>query len=293
MKVHIIGSGCPDARAERYGSAFLLDIGTDSLLIDCGPATTYKMARMGLAATQVGHVFLTHHHFDHNADLPCFVLTRWDQSKGTEPPLQLYGPPLTRRFADLLFGEEGAFGPDLKSRVEHPASHECHRQRGGVMPRPGLSLDAHDVGAGKVAEAKNWSATATQVHHVEPTLVSLAYRFETAEGSVVFAGDCADCDALRQLARGVDTLVIACTHFGAPPASPAIVDVITGTPEVSEIANETGARRVILTHASPSYAVPGVRERAVADTARSYGGAILFPSELDTIDIGGKGNAER
>ena len=122
MQLHIIGTGCPDARAERYGSAFLLDVGPGSVLVDCGPATTYKMARMGLEATQVGHVFLTHHHFDHNADLPCFVLTRWDQSRGTEPPLQLYGPPPTRRFAELLFGEEGAFGPDLKSRVEHPAS---------------------------------------------------------------------------------------------------------------------------------------------------------------------------
>jgi len=201
MKVHIIGSGCPDARPDRYGSAFVLDIGDDSLLIDCGPATTYKMARMGLAATQVGHVFLTHHHFDHNTDLPCFVLTRWDQCKGTEPPLQLYGPPPTQRFADLLFGEEGAFAPDLKSRVEHPASHWCHRGRGGVMPRPGLSLEAHDIGAGKVAESEDWSATAARVHHVEPGLISLAYRFETAEGSVVFTGTAATARTYGNLRR--------------------------------------------------------------------------------------------
>ena len=32
MKVHVIGSGCPDARPDRYGSAFVLEIGDDSLL---------------------------------------------------------------------------------------------------------------------------------------------------------------------------------------------------------------------------------------------------------------------
>ena len=283
MRVHIVGSGCPDARPDRYGSAFVLDTGADSLLIDCGPATTYKMARMGLTPTQIGHVFLTHHHFDHSADLPCFVLTQWDQRKGSEPALQLYGPPPTERFADLLFGEDGAFGPDLKSRVKHPARHECHRMRGGVMPRPGLRLEAHDVGAGKVAESGGWSVTAAQVHHVEPGLISLAYRFETSEGSVVFAGDCGDCEELRELAQGVDTLVVACTHLGT--LSEDITGVITGTPEVSSIVSEAGVSRVILTHASPNFASPGMKERAVAEIARSYDGAIHFPDELISVDI--------
>jgi len=87
--------------------------------------------------------------------------------------------------------------------------------------------------------------------------------------------------------------VITCTHFGTPKMSPTIVDVITGTPEVSDIAREAGARRVILTHASPNFAAPGVKERAIAEIARSYDGAILFPDELVTVDIATKGEAER
>ena len=76
MRLHILGSGCPQPTPERYGSAFVLEVGAGSVMVDCGPATTYKMARMALMPGQIVHLFLTHHHSDHNADLPCFALTR-------------------------------------------------------------------------------------------------------------------------------------------------------------------------------------------------------------------------
>jgi hypothetical protein len=38
------------------------------------------------------------------------------------------------------------------------------------------------------------------------------------------------------------------------------------------------------THMSPGSANPGSKERAIAEVARSYGGAILCPDELSTID---------
>ena len=285
MRLHVVGSGCPQPTPERYGSAFILEVGVDFVMVDCGPATTFKMAQMGIASTQVGRVFLTHHHFDHNADLPCFALTRWDQSTGAEPPLKIYGPPPTRNFVERLLGKEGAFFDDWNSRIEHPTSQQIHKQRGGGLPRPAPAIETEDVGPGKVAESDLWAATAARVHHVEPWLESLAYRFETDEGSVLFAGDCGDCAELRQIARGVDTLVIACTHFGPSETNAAIVDVITGTPEVAEIAQESGARRVVLTHASPNFSRPQTKERAIAEVARASSGDVLFPEELTTVDL--------
>jgi len=284
MRLHIVGSGCPDARPDRYGSAFVLAVDEQAVLVDCGPATTYKMARMGLAPRRVQHLFLTHHHFDHNADLACFVLTRWDQSKGTEPPLELYGPPPTEAFVDALVGAHGAFAVDWKSRVEHPASLACHRLRGGVLPRPLPAIQARDVSSGMVVRTGSWTATAALVHHVEPTMASVAYRFDTEHGSIVFAGDCGDCEGLRAIAKGAGTLVVACTHFG-PPVDPAIADVITGTPQVADILRECKPRRVILTHMSPDFAKPGVKERAIAELARGYSGSIFCPDELTTVDL--------
>lgn len=59
-EIHIIGAGTPTPRPERFGTSWTIAIGRDRLLFDCGPATTYKMTRMGLAATDVTHLFFTH-----------------------------------------------------------------------------------------------------------------------------------------------------------------------------------------------------------------------------------------
>jgi ribonuclease Z len=236
---------------------------------------------------QIADVFFTHHHFDHNADFPCFALTRWDLSQGTEPPLRVYGPPPTRTFVERLFGENGAFADDLESRIRHPASQEVHRRRGGVLPRPGLAIEVEDIEPGKVAETDAWVATAERVHHVEPWLESLVYRFDTEDGSILFAGDCGDCEELRRMASGVGTLVIACALLGRREADAALHDVITGSSDVADIARESGAQRVILSHASPGITRPGARESAIAEVAQACSAAVLFPEELTTIDVMG------
>jgi hypothetical protein len=75
LRLHVVGNGCPDPTPEHYGSSFILEVGADYVMVDCGPATTYKMVRMGIPPRKVGHLFFTHHHFDHNVDFPCFALT--------------------------------------------------------------------------------------------------------------------------------------------------------------------------------------------------------------------------
>jgi len=101
----------------------------------------------------------------------------------------------------------------------------------------------------------------------------------------LFAGDCGDCKGLRELAQGVGTLVIACTYFSRPEGNGALGSVITGTSQVAEIAQESGAQRVVLTHVSPNFSRPGVKERAIAEVARTYNGSIFFPEELTTVDL--------
>ncbi|MCG3148211.1 MAG: hypothetical protein PCFJNLEI_01654 [Verrucomicrobiae bacterium] len=40
MKLHIVDSGNPDPLPERFGSAFLIEIGAELILVACGPATS-------------------------------------------------------------------------------------------------------------------------------------------------------------------------------------------------------------------------------------------------------------
>jgi len=288
LRLHLLGCGYPPPSGSgdqtRHGSAFLLEVGPEFLMVDCGPATTYKMARMGISTKKVDHVFLTHHHFDHNVDLPCFALARWDLCKGTESPLNVYGPPPTRSFVEQLFGEKGAFFPDWNSRVTHPVSIKIFQHRGGVPPRPAPAFEARDVGPGTVEKTAAWTVTAARVHHVEPTLMSLAYRCDTDRGSIVFAGDCGDCPELRGLAQGADTLVAPCVLVGSAQSPSYLDGIIMGTDEVREIAKAAGVRRVVLTH-NGSANSPEKRKPFIEAVGEVFSGEVLFPDELTTIDL--------
>src|SRR5215471_4638854 len=102
MRVTLLGAGVPTPTAARFGSAYLLDVAGNTVLVDCGPATTHKLAKAGRGIPAISLLLFTHHHFDHNADYPCFVLTRWDQDV-EQTPLRVYGPPPTQAITRALF----------------------------------------------------------------------------------------------------------------------------------------------------------------------------------------------
>ena len=294
LNLHLVGCGyaspAGSGDATRQGSAFLLEVGPEFIMVDCGPGTTYKMARMGISTKAVNHVFLTHHHSDHNVDIPCFVLIRWNLCNGKEPPLHVYGPPPTRLFIEQLFGENGAFFPDWNARANHPVSVGGFVRKGGVPPRPAPAFEIREVeelGAVTIEETPSWTATAARVHHVDPWLKSLAYRFHTDQGDVVFTGDCGDCPQIRELAKGADTLVIACAGGvgSAKSKSPGgMAGVATATDEIREIAKAAGVRRVVITHNGGANS-PEKRKPFIEAVSEVFSGEVLFPDELTTIDL--------
>ena len=134
--LYFVGCGTPTPTKTRFGTCYVLQLGDEFLMFDCGPAATHKLVKMGLFPTQIDYLFFSHHHFDHNADYPCFLLCRWDQSVGRENMLQVWGPPPTEWITDQLIGPQGAFNHDWRARVGHPGSQEIFVKRGGTLPRP-------------------------------------------------------------------------------------------------------------------------------------------------------------
>lgn len=96
-KIHIVGAGTPTPTPSRFGICYVLQLDEDLLMFDCGPAATHKLVKLGLFPTQIEYLFFTHHHFDHNADYPCFLLSRWDQSVGKEAVLKVREPLFLRK----------------------------------------------------------------------------------------------------------------------------------------------------------------------------------------------------
>jgi ribonuclease Z len=199
--LYLLGAGTPTPTISRFGTSYVLQLGEEYLMIDCGPASTYNLVKAGLFPTQIDYLFITHHHFDHNADLPCLLLCRWDQSTDEDNELRIWGPQPTEQIVDQLVGPDGAFSHDWKARVSAPLSQAVHANRGGSLPRPKPSFEVVDLGAGQVVEESSFTVTTAHACHVAPWLDSLAYRVRTEDGSIVFAGDTEPCQSVADLAR--------------------------------------------------------------------------------------------
>lgn len=278
--LYLLGTGTPTPTKLRFGTSYVLQLGRDYLMFDCGPATTHKLVKIGLFPTQIDTLFFTHHHFDHNSDYPCFLLCRWDQSIGKEHRLRIWGPPPTKWITERLIGRDGAFSHDWKARMEAPASQSVYVNRGGLLPRPEPSLDVNDVGPGKVMEYNRWIVTATRAHHVEPWLESLAYRVDSDEGSIMFAGDTKPCESVSELSYGADVLVANCWDHQETMDMNGEAPGQTGTLDAAKMAQEAGVKKLILTHTGPHLSEPSSREKGIRDIARIYQGEIIFGEEL-------------
>lgn len=283
--LYILGSGTPTPTSTRFGTASVLKLGDDHLLFDCGPATTHKLVKAGLEPTWINHLFLTHHHFDHNVDLPCFLLCRWDQSIGKEAVLKVFGPEPTRAIVDKLVGPAGAFADDWKARTGHKLSQSVHANRGGRLPRPEPMLDVRDVEPGETCKTERWRVSACQVRHVEPFLRTFAYRVDTDQGSIVFAGDTGPCAGLVAFASGTDVFVANCwDHQETMDANGEDLGQ-TGTLDAAKFARDTGAGTLVLAHSGAALCAPGSRERAIGDIAGVYDGRVIFGSEGMVLDL--------
>jgi len=277
--LYLLGTGTPTPTKSRFGTAYVLQLGSDFLLFDCGPAATYKLVMAGLRPTLIDYLFLTHHHFDHNADLPCFLLCRWDQSTGKENVLSIFGPPPTEEIVAKLIGEDGAFASDWKARTGAEVSRKVHLNRGGSLPRPEPIFNVRDAGPGEIVSHNGWKVSSVTVPHVEPWLQSLAYRVDTEDGSIVFAGDTGPCEQLSLFAKGAGVFVANCWDHQEIMSANGEAPGQTGTIDAAEFASDSGAATLILTHTGPAMCMPGSREKAIGDIAAVYKGKIIFGEE--------------
>lgn len=284
-RVHILGAGTPTPTPERFGSAYVVDTGDDLVMFDCGPAATHKLVKSGLFPTDIDHLFFTHHHFDHDADYPCFLLCRWDQSIGEENVLQVRGPHLTRALTEGLIGQDGVFAHDWKARVGAPVSQNVYVNRGGTLPRPAPVVDAADIETGAVVEADRWRVRSAHAQHVQPFLDSLAYRIECEAGDVVITGDTEPCASVTDLARGARALLSMCWDHQSSMEEVGETLGQCGTVGAARMAREAEVEKLLLVHRGPGLEGTDSEARALEDVSKIYDGEVVFADELDVIDV--------
>ena len=286
LELTLLGTGTPTPLVYRAGSSYLVTLDDEVLLFDCGPFCVRRLLEKGVPPTRVSTLFLTHLHYDHCVDYGYLTLVRWDQGAGKIPDLQVYGPPGTARMTELLFGEEGVYGPDLAARTIHPGSHIVYEVRGGVLPRRRPESLVQEVGHGGVVKNDRWSVQVAEVVHVQPQLTCLAYRLEAGGHSIVFGGDTAPVQSLRDLAAGADVLLHMCHFVSGEVTDVRMTSCCSGHLDAARTARDAGVGTLVLVHLTEQVERPGTRERVLAETAQIFAGNIIFAEDLLEVPIG-------
>ena len=287
LTLTLLGTGTPSPLLERAGSSAMVAWGEELLIFDCGPFSVRRLIEKGMRPAQVTGLFLTHLHYDHCVDYAHLVLSRWDQGAGQIPELQVHGPRHTKRMTELLFGEDGVFGPDLAARTGHPGSHFIYEMRGGALPRKRPQPDVRELADGSGVEGKDWKVTAAEVAHCQPQLISLAYRLEAEGQSIVFSGDAAPTPALTDLTKGADVLVNMCHFINGVVTDPRLTTCCSGHLDAARTAQEAGVRTLVLTHITEQVGRPGIRERLIREAGEIFDGNIVFGEDLLEVPMDG------
>ena len=276
-------AGAPLPVAGRGGISSALVVDGRVFVVDCGRGSPSAYAGAGLDFARLEAVFITHLHADHTGDLPGLILYPWgvrEDADGPLPPLRVYGPsrPAVLPEGDAAFHRETTIFPERPTPSTSDLVHailagyayhlnvmplDCH------MPDPGALVRGIDIHVPARAEgvprdpvvvfdddAVRVTAVAVTHGHAVP---ALGYRFDTADGSVVFSGDTTVNDDLIALARDADILVHQVADLGylerhgtTGAELARMAGLHTDVTEVGGVAERARVRELILSHYLPA-----------------------------------------
>ncbi len=284
--------GGPVPTAARLQPANALIVNGQPYLIDAGNGVARQLALAGIRYTAIRQIFITHHHDDHNADLGTLMGMVW--SIGVPAPITAYGPDGTKEF---LEGFKRSFAVNQEIREsDFPELYKI---------TPDAFFLAKDIGEAKEARTlyqdKNVQVDAIENchYHFAPgapahDAASYAFRFRTADRTIVFSGDTGPCEPLVAFARGADVLVhevinldllsAATRAQGIPDARLATMmrhmEEDHSTPDVvGRLAAQAGVGMVVLTHVIPG--TDDIPDSAYVDgVARHFHGKVVVAKDL-------------
>jgi len=276
-RIILLGTaGGPTPRKTRVPSSQVVVINERAYVFDCGVGVTTQLARAGVRLGSLRHVFVTHHHSDHNAEYGPLLLTAW--AAGLRTPVDTWGPPPLSRMTQL-FLEMNEY--DIRTRME---------DEGRVPLEPLIKPHEQEQG-GVVVSADGVKVTCALVDH-PPVKPAFAYRLDSADRSVVFSGDTRPSKALIELARGADVLVheviwptvidrLVANAYNAEALKKSILSHHTAAEDVGRIAAEAQVKTLVLSHFVPAED-PEITEQMWIGAVQSggYKGPIVLGKDL-------------
>lgn len=186
-----------------------------------------------------------------------------DTGPGSFNTLGVYGPPGVEQ---VVAGFAQAYALDSQYRVTHHGAQfmppELGRMNAVVIPHP-----KYGEGPSVVLEQEGQRITAFPVRH-DPVKPAYGYRFDYLGRSLVVSGDTAKSPSLVEASKGVDLLIheAMAKHMTAaigeragdldrPRIATLMADIPgyhTSAVQAAQIANETGAKLLLMYHLFPA-----------------------------------------
>ena len=287
MRIRLLGTGTPTPSLKRMSSGYLIETGDRKILFDFGPGAYHRLLESGVKPVQITDIFFTHLHYDHCLDYIRLLMTRWDQGADKIPELNVYGPAHTARMTQLIVGEDGVFGPDLKARTELQMSQAVFVARGGTLPRSKPRPLVREIASEDTIDCSGFTVRARAVIHAQPILECFAYRLEAEDASFVYSGDAGPCKAMEEIARDCDVLVHMCHFISGSALNREFEKRNMGHLELARLGRKANVRNLVASHITEQMDVPGVKERLIKEMTAIYPGNLFFGEDLMEIPVHG------
>lgn len=266
------------AAADRMPTSSLLQLGGETVVIDCGLGVSRRLVETGLDLKQLSTIVITHLHSDHYLELGPLIHTAW--TAGLAAPVRVIGPI-------GLMAYWQAFLKSMAFDIETRIADEGRPPLADLVDVQPIALDHH---VGDVS-------LTTCLNRHPPIQECYALRFEGEGKAVVFSGDTAPFDGMADFARdanllvheamigeGVDRLV---ARVGNGERLKAHLEAShTEAKDVGRLALNANVKQLALHHLVPSDD-PLVGEQVWEDAVRSggYVGPLIIGRDLTEIGL--------
>ncbi|MBY0543973.1 MAG: MBL fold metallo-hydrolase [Gammaproteobacteria bacterium] len=291
MHVYFCGTGAPVTYMEDIRKPACLAVIVDNqfLLFDAGEGSVQTLATMGLPYTRIYNVFITHWHSDHFAGLAGVINVSWID--GRNKPINVYGPYGIKKVLDGLIQ---AYQFDTIFRA---TNSNDNLDPSLAMPVTHL-IDAIS-GDKHVYKNHNVAVTAFEVDH-EPVYPALGYSLNYKNCHVMISGDTKVIPKERKEAKNVDVFIsealnreqiqaLAIQQKAAGNMTKYAIDedipnYHSDTLQLAQIAQQAGAKNLVLTHLDLPY-VPSAKatNAFIQGMAQYYKNPIIAAKDGDEL----------
>lgn len=259
IEVIFLGVGAALPMRGDTNASYLVRIGNERLLVDCGPAILQQLDAVGVSPAEITHVFVSHRHGDHALGYPMLML--WyeiNPNPGVAAPV-LIASELTFRSLDALMA--AAYGPLEGMTESAPRIVLPQHESGRVQIHPNIMLTTYPM-----------------THSAFAPVLGLRIETRNQFGNhvVAFTSDTGPNETIATLAQDADLLV----HESAYSATldPAYANGAFGhsTAQIAaRNARRARAKRLALVHIDAKY--EGSQRTFIEEAEREFDGEVCVP----------------